>query len=78
MFDTDRSGTIGFNEFWSVVIGSSDDGTVEFLILIPGDLVGYGDSWQPGGLYLTASIPTRAVTLVTENLPMLWLVRHYL
>lgn len=76
MFDTDRSGTIGFNEFWLVIISSLDDRTVEFLI--PGDLVGYGDSWQPGGLYLTASIPTRAATLVTQNLPTLCLVRHYL
>lgn len=69
MFDTDRSGTIGFNEFWLVPL---DDATVEFLIFnFYGDLVGCGDSWQPGGLSLTASIPTRAVTLVTENLPTL-------
>lgn len=73
MFDTDRSGTIGFNEFW-LVTGSLVNVAVEFLI--SNDSVDYGDSWQPGGHSSTASIPTRAATLVTGNLPTLWLVRY--
>lgn len=66
MFDTDRSGTIGFNEFW-LVTGSLDDAVVEFIMSNPDDIVDYGDSWQPGGHFLTASIPTRVATLATRN-----------
>lgn len=72
MFDTDRSGTIGFNEFW-LVTGSLVNVAVEFLI--SNNLVDYGDFWQPGGHSSTASIPTRVAILVTGNSPTLWLVR---
>lgn len=72
MFDTDRSGTIGFNEFW-LVAHFLDEAAVEFLISnFRGSLVDCGGSWRPGGPFLTASTSTGAETLATLNLPTLW------
>ena len=62
MFDSNGSGTIGYDEFWYVNLGQI---TLSFSYI---SIVTSGDFLLPGAAYLIASMKTRVVLSLSMNM----------